>query len=47
MLVDPARNDLIRNSSKVKVERFKEIQYFSYILDMVSKISGNSMQTDH
>ncbi|XCI75496.1 MAG: anthranilate synthase component I family protein [Flavobacteriales bacterium] len=40
MLVDLARNDLSRNSSQVKVERYKEIQYFSHVLHMVSKISG-------
>ncbi|XOD68139.1 MAG: anthranilate synthase component I family protein [Flavobacteriales bacterium Tduv] len=40
MLVDLARNDLSINSSEVKVERFKEIQYFSHVLHMVSKVSG-------
>lgn len=40
MLVDLARNDLSKNSFKVKVECFKEIQYFSHVLHMVSKISG-------
>lgn len=40
MLVDLARNDLSRNSTEVKVERYKEIQYFSHVLHMVSKVSG-------
>lgn len=40
MLVDLARNDLSRNASEVKVERYKEIQYFSHLLHMVSKVSG-------
>ena len=40
MLVDLARNDLSRNSIEVKVERYKEIQYFSHVLHMVSKVSG-------
>ncbi|AFJ90666.1 anthranilate synthase component I family protein [Blattabacterium sp. (Blaberus giganteus)] len=40
MLVDLARNDLSKNSSHVKVEEFKEIQFFSHVLHMVSKVSG-------
>ncbi|WP_185860908.1 anthranilate synthase component I family protein [Blattabacterium cuenoti] len=40
MLVDLARNDLSKNSSNVKVEVFKEIQIFSHVLHMVSKVSG-------
>lgn len=40
MLVDLARNDLSKNSNYVKVERFKEIQYFSHVLHMVSRVSG-------
>ncbi|WP_185859506.1 anthranilate synthase component I family protein [Blattabacterium cuenoti] len=40
MLVDLARNDLSKNSSDVKVEGFKEIQVFSHVLHMVSKVSG-------
>ncbi|WP_185871274.1 anthranilate synthase component I family protein [Blattabacterium cuenoti] len=40
MLVDLARNDLSKNSFDVKVESFKEIQIFSHVLHMVSKVSG-------
>ena len=40
MLVDLARNDLSRNSSEVKVEIFGEIQYFSHVIHMVSKVTG-------
>lgn len=40
MLVDLARNDLSKNSNYVKVERFKEIQYFSHVLHMVSRVAG-------
>ncbi|AGW86172.1 Anthranilate synthase component 1 [Blattabacterium sp. (Nauphoeta cinerea)] len=40
MLVDLARNDLSKNSTNVKVEGFKEIQIFSHVLHMVSKVSG-------
>lgn len=41
MLVDLARNDLSRNSSEVKVERYKYIKYFSHVLHLESKVSGN------
>lgn len=41
MLVDLARNDLSRNSDKVKVDTFKEIQYFSHVIHLVSKVSGD------
>ncbi len=40
MLVDLARNDLSRNTSKVEVEVFGEIQYFSHVIHMVSKVTG-------
>jgi len=41
MLVDLARNDLSRFASDIAVEKFKEIQYFSHVLHMVSTVSGN------
>ncbi|NJW51826.1 anthranilate synthase component I family protein [Salinimicrobium oceani] len=40
MLVDLARNDLSRNGSDVQVETYKEIQYFSHVIHLVSKVSG-------
>lgn len=40
MLVDLARNDLSRNGSEVKVETFREIQYFSHVIHLVSKVTG-------
>ncbi|MGK7396882.1 MAG: anthranilate synthase component I family protein [Candidatus Cyclobacteriaceae bacterium M3_2C_046] len=40
MLVDLARNDLSRNSHEVKVSTFKEVQYYSHVLHLVSKVSG-------
>lgn len=40
MLVDLARNDLSRNATNVTVERFKEIQFYSHVLHMVSVVSG-------
>ncbi len=40
MLVDLARNDLSKSSDHVKVETFKEIQYYSHVIHLVSKVSG-------
>ncbi|MCB0396699.1 MAG: anthranilate synthase component I family protein [Flavobacteriales bacterium] len=40
MLVDLARNDLSRNCADVHVETFKEIQYYSHVIHLVSKVSG-------
>lgn len=40
MLVDLARNDLSRNCEEVKVETFKEIQFFSHVIHLVSKVTG-------
>ena len=40
MLVDLARNDLSRNCKHVKVEFFKEPQYYSHVIHLVSRVSG-------
>jgi len=40
MLVDLARNDLSRTTRKVKVEDYREIQFYSHVIHMVSKVSG-------
>jgi len=40
MLVDLARNDLSRNGKNVKVDTFKEIQYFSHVIHLVSKVTA-------
>lgn len=40
MLVDLARNDLSRSSVHVNVEVFKEIQYYSHVIHLVSKVTG-------
>jgi anthranilate synthase component 1 len=40
MLVDLARNDLSRNGTGVQVETFKEIQYYSHVIHLVSKVTG-------
>lgn len=40
MLVDLARNDMSRNASSVHVEVFKEIQFYSHVIHLVSKVTG-------
>ena len=39
MLVDLARNDLSRNGSNVVVEKNREIQFYSHVIHLVSKVS--------
>ena len=39
MLVDLARNDLSKSGVHVAVEKFKEIQFFSHVIHLVSKVS--------
>ena len=46
MLVDLARNDLSRNCQLVKVEKFKEVQYFSHVIHLVSKVTGRLDNND-
>lgn len=40
MLVDLARNDLSRNAEDVRVDSFREVQYFSHVIHLVSEVSG-------
>jgi anthranilate synthase component 1 len=40
MLVDLARNDLSRNGKKVAVEVYKEVQFYSHVIHLVSKVSA-------
>ncbi len=40
MLVDLARNDLSRTTEKVTVVDYREIQFYSHVIHMVSKVSG-------
>ena len=40
MLVDLARNDLSRNGNVVKVENYREVQFFSHVIHLVSKVTG-------
>ncbi len=40
MLVDLARNDLSRYGTDVKVESYREIQFYSHVIHMVSTVSA-------
>ena len=40
MLVDLARNDLSRNCHGVQVDFYKELQYYSHVIHLVSRVSG-------
>lgn len=41
MLVDLARNDLSRSGGKVEVEYLKQIQFYSHVIHMVSRVKAN------
>jgi len=41
MLVDLARNDLSRNAENVKVDFYMEPQYYSHVIHLVSRVSGD------
>jgi anthranilate synthase component 1 len=45
MLVDLARNDLSRHGSQVKVEKYREVQFFSHVIHLVSKVIGKKHKT--
>ena len=40
MLVDLARNDLSRNCHDVHVDFYKDMQYYSHVIHLVSRVSG-------
>ena len=40
MLVDLARNDLSRNCHDVKVDFYKDMQFYSHVIHLVSRVSG-------
>ncbi len=40
MLVDLARNDLTKHCYPVEVERYREVHYYSHVIHLVSKVSG-------
>lgn len=40
MLVDLARNDLSRNCHNVQLEYYKNVQFYSHVIHLVSRVSG-------
>lgn len=40
MLVDLARNDLSRNCSLVQLDFYKNVQFYSHVIHLVSRVSG-------
>lgn len=40
MLVDLARNDLSRHGSQVTVDTYREVQFFSHVIHLVSKVTS-------
>jgi anthranilate synthase component 1 len=40
MLVDLARNDLSKNCKEVTVSKYKDVQFFSHVIHLVSKVVG-------
>ena len=48
MLVDLARNDLSRNCHGVKVDFYKDMQFYSHVIHLVSRVGGTlDEQADH
>ena len=45
MLVDLARNDLNQNCTKVQVASLKEVQKFSHVIHLVSRVTGQVNQS--
>lgn len=44
MLVDLARNDLSRHSANVSVNTFREVQFYSHVIHLVSMVSGEMIE---
>ncbi len=44
MLVDLARNDLSRNGTGVQVENYREVQFFSHVIHLVSKVTASKKE---
>ncbi len=45
MLVDLARNDLSRHATDVKVENYREVQFYSHVIHLVSAVSGKMKES--
>jgi anthranilate synthase component 1 len=46
MLVDLARNDLSRFCNNVHIASYKEVQHFSHVIHLVSKVAGEMRSND-
>jgi anthranilate synthase component 1 len=40
MLVELARSDIGRNASEVRIKRYKQVQFYSHVIHMVSRVCG-------
>lgn len=47
MLVDLARNDLSKNSENVEVTHYKEIEFYSHVIHLVSKVTAQLIGTEN
>jgi len=47
MLVDLARNDLGRHCSEVGVDIYKDVEFYSHVIHLVSRVSGKLRNSDH
>lgn len=47
MLVDLARNDLSRSCTNVQVDNYKEVQFFSHVIHLVSKVTGKLKDSEN
>ncbi len=45
MLVDLARNDLSRNGNNVQIEKNREVQFYSHVIHLVSKVTADLKDT--
>lgn len=45
MLVDLARNDLSKFGNSVKIASYKEVQHFSHVIHLVSKVTAQTEET--
>lgn len=46
MLVDLARNDLSKYCDTVQITSYKEVQHFSHVIHLVSKVTGQTQEED-
>jgi anthranilate synthase component 1 len=46
MLVDLARNDLSRHCTQVTIQSYKEVQQFSHVIHLVSKVVGDLLPNE-